>query len=144
MAFLEFRPTGPLYHYCGSMGFDGIIDSGAIWLSDLQHANDPKELQLAEIADRALGELIEKEITKPDWRMAYQRLSEVLNRLRPRFGMYSFSLSLRGDQLPMWQEYTDRGRGYCIAFRPTAFNYMTLRVQKVSYENPDSLFSIHD
>jgi hypothetical protein len=144
MAFLEFRPTTPLYHYCGAGGFDGITDRREIWLSDLQHANDPKELQLAEIADRALADLIENESDRPEWRVAYEQISVALKRLRSSFGMYSFSLSLQADKLPMWQEYTDRGRGYCIAFRPTAFNHMTLRVQKVTYEDPDRLKSIHD
>jgi hypothetical protein len=120
-----------------------VTQSGAIWLSDLQHANDPKELQLGEIAEQVLSELIEKEVDRPDWQAAYNQISFRLNRLRPRFGVHSFSLSLKSDQLPMWQEYTDRGRGYCIGFRPTAFNHMPVRVQKVAYVNPTDLQAIY-
>lgn len=37
----------------------------------------------------------------------------------------------------MWQEYTDRGSGYCIEFRGNAFDHMPLRIQRVKYVNAD-------
>lgn len=143
MAFLEYRPTSTLFHYCSALGFDGITGSGSIWLTDLQHANDPKELQLAEIIEQVMNELLDKASDLPEWQAVYRQLQYRLQRLRQRFGMYSFSLSLKGDQLPMWQEYTDRGRGFCIGFRGSAFNHMPLRVQKVTYATPSHLGSLH-
>lgn len=143
MAFLEYRPTSTLFHYCNELGFEGITESGAIWLTDLQHANDPRELQLAKIIEQVMSELLEKTTQKPEWQDVYRQLHYRLQRLRQRFGMYSFSLSLKGDQLPMWQEYTDRGRGFCIGFRASAFNHMPLRVQKVAYAAPSYFGSIH-
>jgi hypothetical protein len=143
MAFLEYRPTSTLFHYCSALGFDGITESGSIWLTDLQHANDPKELQLAKIIEQVMSELLEKATDAPEWQAVYHQLRYRLERLRQRFGMYSFSLSLNGDRLPMWQEYTDRGRGYCIGFRASAFNHMPLRVQKVTYAAPTYLGSLH-
>lgn len=143
MAFLEYRPRSALFHYCGPLGFDGITGNGSIWLTDLQDANDPKELQLADVIDRVMTELADNKATAPALKATYLHLQRRLHLLRTRFGMYSFSLSLRGDQLPMWQEYTDRGRGFCIAFRASAFNHMPLRVQRVSYAKPDYFGSIH-
>jgi hypothetical protein len=143
MAFLEYQPRSTLFHYCSAAGFDGITSTGAIWISDLQHANDPKELQLAKVIDQVMSELAELETTAPELKAIYPYLQSRLQLAKSRFGMYSFSLSLRGDQLPMWQEYTDRGRGFCIGFRASAFNHMPLRVQRVRYVRHDYFGSIH-
>lgn len=143
MAFLEYQPKSTLFHYCDEEGFNGITESGAIWLTDLQHANDPKELQLAAVIDRTMSELVQMETTTPEIKSTYLQLQHRLQNLRSRFGMYSFSLSLRGDELPMWQEYTNRGRGYCIGFRASAFNHMPLRVQRVNYVAPNYFGAIH-
>lgn len=143
MAFLEYQPRSTLFHYCSAAGFDGITGSASIWLTDLYQANDPKELQLADVIDQVTGELRDKETTTKALKAVYLQLRGQIQHLKGRFGTYSFSLSLRGDQLPMWQEYTDRGRGYCIGFRPSAFNHMPLRVQRVTYVRPDYFGSIH-
>jgi len=143
MAFLEYRPVSTLFHYCGAGGFGGITASGSIWLTDLQYANDPKELQLAEVIDGVMSEITDSGTTALAVKATYRHLKRRLHLLRPRFGMYSFSLSLRGDQLPMWQEYTERGRGFCIGFRASAFNDMPLRIQRVNYVRPDYFGSLH-
>ena len=144
MAFFQYQPFTPLFHYCGPDGFDGIIQSGSIWLSDIGFANDPKELQLAGVIETLMHELISDPKTPVDLRSAFEVLVPQLRRFRERGGIYSFSLSLKDDQLPMWQEYTDRGRGFCIGFRETAFNHMPLRIQKVQYVPEDYFGSLHD
>lgn len=143
MAFLEYRPNSPLFHYCGPDGFDGIAESRSIWLTNLQYANDPRELQLAAVIETLMLELIQDSKTSVGLRATYRSLIPGLQRQRTRSGFHSFSLSLKGDQLPMWQEYTDRGHGFCIAFRATAFNDMPLRVQKVRYVSPAYFGSVH-
>ena len=143
MAFLDYQPRSTLFHYCSAAGFDGICATGSIWLTDLQHANDPKELQLATVIQQVMSELESDPKVPPVLRSVYRQLQSRLERLRSRFGMYSSSFSLNGDQLPMWQEYTDRGRGYCIGFRATAFNHMPLRIQRVVYANPSYFEAIH-
>ncbi len=87
-------------------------------------------------------ELIREEKSS-EVRTAYARMKVQLKTLRERLWMYSFSLSLKDDRLPMWQEYTDRGRGFCIGFRPTAFDDMSLRVQRVRYVKPERLSTLH-
>lgn len=143
MAFLEYRPTTSLFHYCGSDGFYGITENGSVWLSDLQYSNDPKELQLVAVIETLMLELIRDPKTPADLRATYKSLVPRIQTYRPNLALNSFSLSLKGDQLPMWQEYTDRGRGFCIAFRATAFNDMPLRVQKVQYVSPDYFGLLH-
>jgi hypothetical protein len=143
MAFLEYRPTTTLFHYCGPGSFDGITANGSLWLSDLQHANDPKELQLAAVLDTVISQLIARS-NSPRERAAYASVKIDLSNMRNRFGMYSSSLSLKCDQLPMWQEYTDRGRGFVIGFRPSAFNDMPLRIQRVRYVAENYFDALHD
>ncbi|MFS2180424.1 DUF2971 domain-containing protein [Rhizobium pisi] len=142
MAVYDYRPSSTLYHYCSAGGFEGITKNGSIWLSDLQFANDPKELQLAAIIENVMKELIRQE-RSPKVRVTYASMKLQLERLRCRLWMYSFSLSQRADQLPMWQEYTDRGRGLCIGFKATAFDHMSLRIQRVKYVKPEHLESLH-
>jgi hypothetical protein len=143
MAFLEYRPTSTLYHYCTVGSFEGITINGSIWLSDLQHANDPKELQLAAVLGEVLREIIARTDSAEE-RAAYASVKVHLGNMRNRFGMYSSSFSLKADQLPMWQEYTDRGRGFIIGFKPSAFNDMPLRVQRVRYVTRDHFEALHN
>ena len=46
MAFLEYRPTQTLYQFCSVESFRAILKSKSIWCSDLEEANDPRELKL--------------------------------------------------------------------------------------------------
>ena len=46
MAFLEYRPTRTLYQYCSPILFRGITGSKRLWFSDLNAANDPREIRL--------------------------------------------------------------------------------------------------
>lgn len=142
MAIYDYRPSSTLFHYCSAGGFDGITTNGSIWLSDLQFANDPKELQLAAIVENVMRELIREE-RSPQVRVTYASMKRQLEKLRLRLWMYSFSLSQKADQLPMWQEYTDRGRGLCIGFKATAFDHMSLRIQRVKYVRPEHLEALH-
>ncbi len=144
MAFLQYQPRNTLFHYCRPDGFDGITESSSIWLSDLRFANDPKELQLAEVIETLMQELVCEPKTSVEVRSACEALGPRLRRFRNRGGINSFSLSLEADQLPMWQEYTDRGRGFCIGFRATTFNHMPLRIQKVEYVQEDYFGCLHD
>jgi len=44
----------------------------------------------------------------------------------------------------MWQEYTDRGRGFAIGFRPSAFNDMPLGIQRVRYVSANFFDALHN
>lgn len=136
MAYLQYKPTTTLFHYCGSRAFTGIIESGAIWMSDLRFANDPKELRLLSNLEHVLEQKALQTSCLPHHQAIYGALYQQIQKVRPKMGMCSFSLSLKSDQLPMWQEYTERGRGYCVGFKASAFNHMHLRVQKVAYVSP--------
>ena len=144
MAYQEFTPNSTLYHYCGAEAYEGITGTGKIWLTDLQHMNDPKELQLYSVILSILDMLSEDPAVEAGMRSACSYMSMALIRAKPRFGLHSFSLSMQKDSLPMWQEYTNRGRGYCIGFRATAFNYMPLRIQKVRYVSSSYFSSVKD
>ena len=142
MAYLEYSPRTPLYHYTSELGFQGMATNGALWLTDLQYANDPKELQLAHAIPKIMEELSTRTQDEALQEVYFKAANELIH-VRSRFGLYSFSLSLKSDKLPMWQEYTDRGRGYCIQFRATTFNQMPLRIQRVKYVDPNYFNSLH-
>jgi hypothetical protein len=46
MAFLEYNPTQGLYQFCSVESFRKLIASKVIWCTDLDSANDPRELKL--------------------------------------------------------------------------------------------------
>jgi hypothetical protein len=138
MAFLEYSPKQTLFQFCSLESFRRIITSKAIWCTDLDAANDPRELALGfkHFVD-ALEFVRENEYHgKVGDFLATIRDSLMASHRRQQFFCACFSLL--ADALPMWREYGDDLRGIAIGFRPTAITSLPGRIQKVKYLNPDT------
>jgi hypothetical protein len=137
MAFLEYSPTQTLYQFCSADSFRKLIASKVIWCTDLESANDPRELKLGiqHLLD-AMTFVRENEYKGPVGEFLERIISELTSgNARQQFFCACFSLLK--DALPMWKEYGDNHRGVAIGFRPTAITSMPGRIQKVKYLNPD-------
>ncbi len=133
MAYLEYRPQSPLYHYSTPGGFVGILSSKQLWLSDLRSTNDPREIQFGfEKFLRAMDEIRNQE-ADPSRKRVYSIMEERLTRYWQNTTGYCCCFSLVRDELPMWREYGDSLGGLAIGFRPTAINGIPGRVQKATY-----------
>ena len=105
------------YHYTSYEGFQGIICSKEIWLTNVNRPDDPLEATvskeefvsaLKKCSDRfgcidAIIDLIDDE-----------RISYLNKKLRN--SQYAFSLTKLKDNKGHWKKYGDDGKGVCIGF----------------------------
>jgi hypothetical protein len=144
LAYLEYSPVSPLFQYTNLAGFEGLLESKSIWLSDLKSTNDPREIVFGqEILQEAMA-LVRHSGFQGSRGLPLSILTgRVVNYLSQK-RIYSASFTYRYDELPMWREYGDGGAGLAIGFRPRAIADMAVRVQKVQYlaENSSTAWSV--
>lgn len=133
MAFLEYSPQATLFHYSNNLGFEGILKSKKLWLSDIQSTNDPREINLGK--DLLLEAF--KQVMHLDFEghrgMPLSILAGKLSGYLSERRLFSASFCHGGDSLPMWREYGGNGHGYSIGFRSRGLTDMPLRIQKIRY-----------
>jgi hypothetical protein len=138
MAFLEYRPAQTLFQFCSLQSFRGILASKAIWCTDLNAANDPRELKLGfQHFFEALKFVGETEYRGRVGDFLRGLASRVMSG-QERQQLFCACFSLQHDSLPMWREYGDNCRGLAIGFRPTAVTSLPGRIQKVRYLDADT------
>lgn len=133
MAFLEYTPTQTLYQYCSVEGFRGILSSKSIWCSDLDQANDPRELKLGFEHFLAAWKFVRENEYKGEIGNFLDSIKDDVTNYRKRQQTFCACFSLVKDELPMWNEYGNNYSGIAIGFRPTALTTMPGRIQKVKY-----------
>ena len=144
MAFLEYHPTQTLYQFCSVDSFRGILSSKKIWCSDLEEANDPRELKLGFKHFTAALKFVRENEFKGSKGIFLDRLRDELARYRDVHQAFCACFSLVKDELPMWNEYGSNYSGVAIGFRPTAITSMPGRVQKAKYVNEDTKNDFHE
>jgi hypothetical protein len=113
--------TSTLYHYTDAGGLEGIMRSEELWLTSVQHLNDPTEFRYG------LGLAIEEldQVAKGRHKtvqLMCQILREVLiNRVNLAFDFFVCCLSRDCDDLGQWRGYGDDGRGFSIGLNPRLF-----------------------
>lgn len=134
MAYLAYQPRSTLFHYTSTEGFTGIASSKKLWLSDIRQSNDPRELTLA--LDLMKSAIRSDDISAQD-RIFITELLDSVDYYRAECTLYACSFGLKGDEMPMWREYSSDYSGLCIGFRPTAVEAITGRMQLVRYIEDD-------
>lgn len=112
----------PCYHYTTAQGLYGILESKSIWLTDIEHMNDPSELKhgLSFPIDY-LEELVQTSQNTLE-RIFTSAIRTVLTeKISHRYIFYVTSFSFDGDHLNQWRAYADNGRGYCIEISKDVF-----------------------
>jgi hypothetical protein len=110
-------PQGPLYHYTSFTGLLGIVQSRALWASDIRYMNDSAELNHA-------ANLISAEITRrigaghprPD--LLNQFLHWVSHRITNGHMLFAASFRSNGNLLSQWRGYSRLGKGVSLGFDP--------------------------
>jgi hypothetical protein len=144
MAFLEYHPTQTLYQFCSVDSFRGILSSKEIWCSDLERANDPRELKLGFEHFLAAIKFVRENEFKGFAGVFLDRLKDDLARSHDVHQAFCACFSLVKDELPMWNEYGSNYSGVAIGFRPTAITSMPGRIQKVKYVDEDTANDFRD
>jgi hypothetical protein len=104
MAFLEYTPRQTLYQYCSPESFLGIVQSKALWYSDLGAGNDPREIALGYKHFIEALDAVKQEAKEPA-RSFFAYLREKMSAYHERTRAFSSCFSLAVDVLPMWGAY---------------------------------------
>lgn len=142
--------TGDIvYHYTGSAGLLGIVDSKAIWATNAWFMNDSRE---ATYGIRAIVKFTQdlgaREGVSPKLAKLCRRLARIVSKTHKVSGPYSHiaCLSRHGDQLSQWRAYCRDG-GFSIGFDLDAVRRTTSAagsiaptIREVSYEPAQQKF----
>ena len=103
-----------IYHYTSLKGFNGILNSNSVWLSNSMKTNDYKEIKC--IID-VLHSLF------PEENFLIHKFDELYNKwINSFFRPHICCFSYRGDQLSQWRSYADDGQGISIGFNKNYFS----------------------
>lgn len=110
-------PQERLYHYTNFTGILGIVDSRALWASDIRYMNDSAELNHT-------ADLIRMEIThrigsghkRPD--LLNQFFDWVTHRITNGHMLFASSFRSNGNLLSQWRGYSRLGKGVSLGFNP--------------------------
>lgn len=110
-------PQERLYHYTSFNGLLGIVESRALWATDIRYMNDSAEL-------KHTGDLIRTEVTRrigagharPD--LLNQFLDWVTHRITNGHMLFAASFRANGNLLSQWRGYSRLGKGVSLGFDP--------------------------
>jgi hypothetical protein len=110
-------PQGRLYHYTNFTGLLGIVDSRALWASDIRYLNDSAELKhAADLIRTEITRRIGEGHTKPD--LLNQFLDWVTHRITNGHMLFASSFRSNGNLLSQWRGYSRLGKGVSLGFDP--------------------------
>jgi Protein of unknown function (DUF2971) len=142
-------PNGPIFHYTDAKGLMGILDSKAIWATNIFYLNDFSELVLAIKGVRDYIEGQRERVPKEDVGFLNELIKD-LDEILPRFKVglsdpsqtiYVCSFSLEPNQLSQWRAYSPEGNGYSIGFEfveelyDKVINKQKLKLLRCRYTN---------
>ncbi len=117
------RPTGLLYHYTDTAGFEGIIKNRCLWATDYRFLNDRREMVCGEDVFKEVAD----ELSKDPALSSRQRvlLGEVVRchdrfKLTRMFNPFIVSFSTKGNLLSQWRAYSADGAGFSLGFEASA------------------------
>ncbi|GIL38147.1 DUF2971 domain-containing protein [Roseiterribacter gracilis] len=115
---LQPDPPRILWHYTTSAGFEAIVRTGTIKLSNVRYCNDSKEflhtIELVKIAAKRYAELH----TETSAQIVISKLLEKIDSTDDSFVpmTFVFCLSEVADDLSQWRGYGGPGQGFAIGF----------------------------
>ena len=114
---IEIEPEGLLWHYTDTQGLEGIVRNRTIRLSHPGFLNDPSELQYAKsVYKEMLAKLADGQEPLAKKFVSGYRAYEKEGRF-PFYDHFVASFCKARDQLELWRQYGDDGRGFALGFR---------------------------
>jgi hypothetical protein len=108
-------PKGRLYHYTTLTGLLGIVDSKALWASDIRYMNDSAELKhAADLIKLEVRERMTKRQGNPDF--LNQFVDWVSYRITNGNMLFASSFRSHGNLLSQWRGYSTHGKGVSLGF----------------------------
>ncbi|MFT5699855.1 MAG: hypothetical protein ACI8ZB_002723 [Desulforhopalus sp.] len=110
-------PQERLYHYTNFKGLTGIVESQALWASDIRYMNDSAELKhAADLIKTEVNQRIAEGHAKPD--LLNQFLDWVTHRITNGHMLFATSFRSNGNLLSQWRGYSRLGKGVSLGFDP--------------------------
>lgn len=118
------QPPDRIYHYTNDVGLKGILESGKLWLTEINSLNDPSELNHGfRVAIKELKEMV---INEPKESQIFTHDLEIIaakETIQKSADFFICSFSQCGDDLGQWRAYADNGRGFALGFDAAALEY---------------------
>lgn len=138
---IEIEPEGLLWHYTDTQGLEGIVRNRTIRLSHPGFLNDPSELQYANsVYDEMLDRLASGQDDLAQEFVSGYRAYEKEERF-PFNNHFVASFCKDHDQLELWRQYGDDGRGFSLGFRVKELKDVVVRqalyVYRVLYDRDE-------
>jgi hypothetical protein len=108
-----------LYHYTDANGLKGILESAALWATDVRFLNDPSEFRYGGgLVDSMLQTLGNFDVGDDSHRAFYSGCIEAFSSASSGDGqqLYTTSFCEQGNLLSQWRAYGARGGGYAVGF----------------------------
>ena len=114
---IEIEPEGLLWHYTNTRGLEGIVRDQTIRLSHPGFLNDPRELQHANsVYNEMLDQLTDgQDPLAQEFVRGYRDYKK--DKSFPFNDHFVSSFCNGRDQLELWRQYGDDGRGFALGFR---------------------------
>jgi hypothetical protein len=111
-------PTSMIFHYADKRGLSGISKYGKLWLNDFTRMYDTSEIEYGfDIGMQILREAYENGPKTGRLKRFMRGTEAIAKRGLPKYFLgYILSLTPLGDELPQWEIYGERARGYCLVF----------------------------
>jgi len=110
-------PKERLYHYTNFNGLMGIVESRALWASDIRYMNDSAELKhTADLIRTEVSRRIGAGHTRPN--LLNQFLDWVTHRITNGHMLFAASFRANGNLLSQWRGYSRLGKGVSLGFDP--------------------------
>lgn len=123
-------PRERLYHYTGFNSLLGIVDSRALWASDIRYMNDSAELKhTANLIGAEITRRIRSGHSRPD--LLNQFLDWVTHRITNGHMLFAASFRSNGNLLSQWRGYSRHGKGVSVGFDP---NYIRACAERQSFQ----------
>ena len=137
----SLEPEGLLWHYTDTQGLEGIVRYQTIRLSHPSFLNDPSELQYANsVYNEMLDKLASGQDALAQKFVSGYRAYEKEERF-PFNNHFVASFCKDRDQLELWRQYGDDGRGFSLGFRVKELKEVVTRqalyVYRVLYDRDE-------
>lgn len=114
---ITIKPPKILFHYCPNKSFEGIMNTGTIWLSSFSNTNDSTEL--IHLYKIAMNYVYRKKYSLKEKFIVNNLMLNYKKNLLNSFGTSFTNLN---DNISQWRGYGDDGKGMAIGFATEKFN----------------------
>lgn len=121
LALLDEAPPKYVYHYGSMSGLLGVLQSNAIWASDVSSLNDKNEIvhTRSVLVDALENKFFRMGIKDNVW---FGGIAVQVKSIKARFGRCVASFCEDNDQLSLWRPYASDGMGASIGFLSSAMS----------------------